>query len=124
MKHIAVRTILIAHLQNKKGNEMRINTFFISLLLLLVVGCSSAPKSKPESIITTKTELLLIPEELMQNCKVIMPFEKQEYLTSSENDKKRLLVKLNVEQYSSIESCNAQLSKLRSWQEEQKAIRK
>lgn len=92
---------------------------FLGLLSLFLSACETMqPK------VTTQYVVVSPSSDLMADCPIATPPNKEEYLSASVAKREELLYNLSMEQYKNIQKCNIQMKKLRKWKTEQEAIYK
>lgn len=89
------------------------------LIPLVLIACANPEK---ETIITTETKYVGIPDVLIKDCLIPAPPNKEKYLKSSLVEKEILLSELYLDVVSLNTQCNIRLSHARDYQEKMKKL--
>lgn len=95
-----------------------IRLIVLSLMALSLVGCVS----NPIIIKDVKTVFIEPAVDIVKNCEIEPPPNKEFYLTLSQEKKEAVLAELNRKNYKNLGDCNTKLTGLRKWISEQKKI--
>ena len=90
------------------------------LVLFFLTGCSPRVITKYETVEVYRT--LDIPEEMLDNCSVSKPPEKDVYISKTFNGKEELLTNYILDLHTDIKNCNTKLGKIKQLTKEQKLI--
>jgi hypothetical protein len=80
-------------------------------LVTLLMGCSVV--EKPVDVIKTRTEKVLIPEELLVDCDMTKPPTEEEYIAADNVNKENILVAYINSLITDIKTCNVRLDSIR-----------
>jgi hypothetical protein len=92
---------------------------FITVVLL--TACGSAPKA-PEVIYKTQKVAVSVPAELVKNCYIPAPFNKDKYLKADSVGREEMFTDLVVNTYTYFGDCNKQWGILREYLKDQSEI--
>lgn len=82
----------------------------ISLLLFTISGCGSNPP-----VVQIQNKLLTPDDNLLQDCVVTHPPDKDVYIGALEKEREKMLVTYSSSLLNDLFTCNNQLKALREW---------
>lgn len=94
---------------------------FVLISILSLVGCETNPTITEERSVY-KTILVTPPDELLQDCSVEPPPDKEIYRKSEWTDKEKLLVDTYENALKNAILCNVSKKSLRDWKKKQQEI--
>lgn len=97
-------------------------TFIIAVSLLALSACATTDVQK-EVVVNAKTQLILIPDALLEKCTVTAPPDKEVFVQKL-NDDQRLntMVVYSMDLIKDMAKCNNKITQIRELQNKQKQI--
>ena len=96
--------------------------FFIMLVLLTVVGCSTPPKPQREVIIEYTYITYELPKSLTSRCIPKKPMPSDQYSLLSEEAKQSYLTKYVIELLGEVKKCDNKVQGIKNYIEKQNAL--
>lgn len=97
---------------------------FMCFSLLFLTACGTTPKYERLEVVNTKTEYVVIPDNLLELCIPEKPMEPNEYMKLKiGNEREEYLTNYNVSLLTTIKKCNINLKKIKKINDSHKAAK-
>ncbi len=93
------------------------NYFFAVFIVLFCLSGCATMFEKPA--VVYKTQVIALPDNLLQDCPIIPPPDKAVYLAASAKEKEKMLIELADKNIKNGDTCNVDRAKGRQWKKEQ-----
>lgn len=112
-------------------NSKFTTVMFFAIITIVLGGCGSfsifgskGNAVDKDVVVKYETVAVLPPDNLIMDCLVEAPPDKDQYKNASMKDREKLLYELSMRQMKNTFVCNARLQELRKWKAQQETIYK